>query len=202
MEATENKRGRPRKFCEEQALLGALDLFLEQGYEATSVDDLTERLGINKPSLYGAFGNKEELFLKALSHYHSYYINFTDELFSKGLPPKETIGKWLQWFISNFKKQGNREGCLIVNSTSLCSEEDNPITKKIRSFHELNERLLTSYFKRCKKDGSLPANTKPEALSQFFNTLIQGMAVIARAQGNTKSLNNIAETALAAWPQE
>lgn len=196
MTKTRQKRGRPRKFCEQEALQATIGVFLNKGYEATSLDDLTEELGINKPSLYSAFGNKEELFIKAIQFYHSQYVTYLQELLSQNLPPRETLRIWLDWFLKNFSEQDQNQGCLIANSTTLCSPESGALAEEIQKLHNINEKLLNFYFEKCQEEGSLSPNFNALALSQFFNTVVQGMAVLRRAHGDLKALKNVADTAL------
>ena len=194
METCEKKRGRPRCFEENLALEAALGVFLSRGYEGTSLDDLTKALGINRPSLYRAFGNKEKLFLTVLEKYHQKYRHYFNQLIKKNKPPKETLREWLSWFLQNYRSQENRWGCLIVNSTMLSNDNYPFISKELKGFHDLNEKLLSDYLKKEKKKGNFGGD--PVATSQFFNAVVQGMAVLHRSQGKKKALENIVENAL------
>lgn len=198
MEKAVSKRGRPRCFGKDEKLEAAVEVFLEHGYENASLDDITEALGINKPSLYNTFGNKEEFFLSVLDRYHEYYQTYFAELVGKDQPPKETVTEWLSWFLQNYKSQENKHGCLIVNSTLLANEKYPAIASRLKSFHDLNERLLTNYLKKEKKAGRFEGD--PKSTSQFYNAIVQGMAVLHRTQGNQTALRNIAERALESWP--
>ena len=199
MTDTKKGRGRPRCFEKDVALDAALCVFLERGYEGSSLDDLTNELGINRPSLYSAFGNKEELFITALKRYHQKYQTHFAELVEKNLQPKEMIKEWLSWFLQNYKTQENQVGCLIVNSTILSSEEQPNIAEVIQNFHKLNEKLMTDYFEvECEKGRFSGDATK---ISQFYNAVVQGMAVLQRNNCDYSVLENIVETALNAFPE-
>ncbi len=184
-----------------QALDGAISVFLEKGFEGTSLDDLTERLKINRPSLYSAFGSKEKLFLVALDRYHAVYQSFFADLIAKEMPAKETIEIWLGWFVEIYRKQDIPFGCLIVNSTTLCKSEYPSIANHLTKFHDLNEKLLADFFKSAVKKGELKKDTDPKALSQFYNAVVQGMAVLRRGQGRMKAVKNIANEAIKNFPE-
>ncbi len=202
MEQTKKKIGRPRSFDKNEALDCAIEVFFEKGFEGTSLDDLTKRLSINRPSLYSAFENKERLFLVALDRYHEVYLHFFSDLIAKELPAKETIKIWLAWFIENYQSQEVPFGCLIVNSTTLCKSEYPAITNHLTKFHDLNEQLLADYFKTAIKRGELKKGTDSQALSQFYNAIVQGMAVLRRGQGKMKAVKNIAAEAMKNFPED
>jgi len=199
MKTAEKKVGRPRSFSEEEALDSALKVFMKKGYEGCSVDDLTCALGINKPSLYSAFGNKEDLFLSVLRMYHARYREKFAELSEKGPPPKQAIEEWFSWFLANYNAQDEPVGCLIVNSTLLAGENYPRIAEELKSFHDLNEKLMTEYLRKEKKKGAFTGD--PAAISQFLNAVVQGMAVLHRSQRNPKVLKNIVREALSALPE-
>ena len=193
------KRGRPRCFQKDKALERALGVFLEHGYEGCSIDNLTDALGINRPSLYAAFGNKERLFITVLEKYHRNYIDYFQSLVAEGLPPKETARKWLAFFIENFESQKQPLGCLVVNSTLLASDSYPEVSKELKSLHNQNEKLLKDYFQSEIEKGRLTGDAA--SLSQYFNAVVQGMAVLHRTQGNRAALANIASSAMNAWPE-
>lgn len=199
MSETGKKRGRPRCFEKDEALDAALEVFLEHGYEGSSLDDLTDAIGINRPSLYSAFGNKEKLFVTVLQKYHRIYREYFESLLAEDLRPKETITEWLSWILKNQRNQDGASGCLIVNSTLLAGESYPAIAQELKSFHDLNEKLLNDYFAREKKKGRFSGD--PLATSQFYNAIVQGMAVLRRSQGDFKALENIASNAMNAWPE-
>jgi len=192
------KRGRPRAFSEDEALDAALEVFLAKGFEGCSVDDLSCALGINKPSLYSAFGNKEDLFVSVLRKYHGRYRERFGELVGKGLPPKKTVAEWFSWFLDNYRSQHEPLGCLIVNSTLLAGENYPRIAEELKKFHDLNEKLMSDYLQKEKKAGRFPGD--PAVTSQFLNAVVQGMAVLHRSQHDIGALRNIAKKAMDAIP--
>jgi AcrR family transcriptional regulator len=197
MDTAEKKRGRPRSFSADDALDSALEVFLKKGYEGCSVDDLACALGINKPSLYSAFGNKEELFVSVLRRYHGRYREKFGDLTARGLTPKETIEVWFSWFLDNYRSQDEPLGCLIVNSTLLAGEKYPKIAEELKAFHDLNEELMADYLRKQKRNGTFSGD--PTATSQFLNAVVQGMAVLHRGQRNASALKNIARQALEAF---
>lgn len=194
MAEQQKRKGRPRCFKEEEALEAAQEVFLARGFEGASLEKLTDALNIRKPSLYAAFGNKEDLFVTVLRRYHKIYRKHFGELVAIGLPPKEMISEWLGWFLENYKRQEGHAGCLIVNSTLLSSDNYPRIAKEIRSFHNLNQKLMADYLRREKRKGRFSGD--PKATGQFLNAVVQGMAVLQRGQRNDSALRNIAGQAL------
>ena len=172
---------------------------MKKGYKGSSIDDLTEALGINRPSLYAAFGNKQKLFVTVLTRYHARYRDYFESLMARGLSPKETVNEWLSWFLDFYRTQEESMGCLIVNSTMLVNDEYPEISAELKAFHDLNEKLLSEYLLSEKEAGRFSGD--PAASSQFYNAVVQGMAVLHRSGRDFSVLENVASNAMNAWPE-
>lgn len=200
---TVRERGRPRGFDKDAALQKALCVFNAKGYEATSLDDLTQAMGINRPSLYAAFGNKEQLFLQALEAYTCPQdAKMRRELFAE----PDTRQAFRNLFESiaahhaHEATQGKMGGCLVANSTILSCNEQQALSDSLKNMHDRHEELFYERLELGRSRGELPLDTDTRALARFFNGLQAGMAVLARAQQNPDVLASIASQATAAFP--
>jgi AcrR family transcriptional regulator len=191
--------GRPRAFDKDKALDQALHVFWERGYEGTSIADLTEAMGINPPSLYAAFGNKEALFRQALDRYGVRREAFLAEVFAAPTA-REAMARLLEGTADRLSDSSTPSGCLLVQG-ALCGGEDcDEIKQDLASRRAEGEAMIRDYLKRAKKDGGLPADADVSALASFVTTIMQGMAVQAAGGATAKQLRVIAKTALRAWP--
>lgn len=190
--------GRPRAFDVDEALGKALDLFRRQGYEGTSLTDLTIAMGINRPSLYAAFGNKEELFHRALDSYCVGAGSFLEELMAEPVA-RVAIEKMLRYGAS--AAGGDRpQGCLLVKGALACSQESAAIQEELNARRAAHEALLRRRLERAKLEGELPAESEPADLARYFSTIMDGFSVQAVGGATAQDLEKIAELAMKAWP--
>lgn len=193
------KVGRPRGFDTEQALQTAMQLFWRQGYEGTSLSDLTEAIGVNRPSLYAAFGSKEELFRKVLA----YYLELREPVTNAALeqPTAYAVVKALLVApVCEMARPGS-PGCLTVQGALACSEEGDVIRHELSARREALVEALQLRFERAKADGDLPADAVPADLARYVATVMHGMAVQAASGVGAEELRRVGQIALAAWPQ-
>ncbi len=191
--------GRPRGFDMDEALNRALDVFWRKGYEGASVSDLTAAMGINPPSLYAAFGNKEGLFCKALDR----YVERHDDVLREALAqPKarDGVATLLRKSIEGLTDKSSPPGCLLVQGIAGCGDDAQCIRDALAKRRAANERLIRERLKRAKAEGELAASADPAALARFVSTVMQGMAVQAAGGASRKELEAVAATAMAAWP--
>ena len=191
--------GRPRAFDIDCALDAALKVFWRKGYEGTSMPDLTEAMGISRPSLYAAFGNKEELFRKALDRYTEKSNKFLENVMSEPTA-RAVVEKLLCGIIEAGTCAENPRGCLLVQAALSCGEEADPIREELIKRRGETENALRKRFKRAKLEGDLPPHADPADLARFIATVMQGMAVQTASGANRKALQGIARVALQAWP--
>lgn len=193
--------GRPRAFCPDTALNRALEVFWRKGYEGASLTDLTEAMGINRPSLYATFGNKEDLFRKALDRYVTEKVAFAREALdaptARGVAERLLLGA-----ADMLTDPGHPVGCLAVRGALTCGEEAESVRREIAGIRTEYDTKLCERLERACREGDLPAGTNPKALARFITTLVQGMALQAANGATRDDLRLVAETALGVWPQE
>jgi AcrR family transcriptional regulator len=192
-------KGRPREFCLDQALAAALRVFWSKGYEGASLSDLTEAMGITRPSLYAAFGNKEALFRKALDLYEREKLAYIGEALqaptSRGVAERLLRGA-LEMQTSDCEPRG----CLRVISSVACGAEAESIRAEVLARRASSQQALLDRFQRAKADGDLPAHIEAEGLANYLGAILQGMAVQAGGGASREQLETLVETSLAMWP--
>ena len=191
--------GRPRAFDMDKALDQALHVFWEKGYEGASICDLTEAMGINPPSLYAAFGNKEALFKKALDRYETVRDQIMEEAFAVPTA-REAMRRLLEGTAERLSDKRNPSGCLLVQGALAGSGECEAVKRHLALRRAAGEVLIRERLKRAKREGDLPDDADPAALARFVATVMQGMAVQAAGGASSKELRQIVDTALRALP--
>jgi AcrR family transcriptional regulator len=191
--------GRPRAFDRDKALDRALHVFWARGYEGTSIADLTEAMGINPPSLYAAFGNKEALFRQALDRYEARRDEIMAEAFA-ARTAREAMTRLLEGTADRLSDKHKPRGCLMVQGALCGGEECETVKRDLAARRAGGEVLIRERLKRAKREGDLPADADPVALARFVSTVLQGMSVQASGGATRKELRAIADMALRAWP--
>jgi AcrR family transcriptional regulator len=191
--------GRPREFDVEQALDRALEVFWRQGYEGASIAELTAAMGINPPSLYAAFGNKAELFCKALNRYVEQRTKYWDEAFD--VPTARGMVEHLLRQCANFvTDKCNPPGCMFVRSTVSCGDAEDVIQRELAARRRAGEVKLRERLEQAKKDGEMPSDLEPADYARYILTMLEGMSVRAAGGATRKELYKIVDLALRAWP--
>jgi AcrR family transcriptional regulator len=193
-------RGRPRAFDADKALDRALLVFWRKGYEGASLSDLTRAMGINRPSLYAAFGNKEKLFRKALDLYVGGPAAYVREAL-KEPTARAVVERLLSEAATRLSDHRNPRGCLIVQGALSCGEEADPVRRELAARRSAGEVEIRQRLVRAKSEGDLPPDSDPADLARFVTAVIHGMAVQAAGGAGQEELQGIVRTALRAWPQ-
>ena len=198
-EAVAAPKGRPREFCVDQALAAALGVFWAKGYEGASMADLTEAMGITKPSLYAAFGNKEALFHKALDLYESEKLEYTRDALRQ--PTARAVAEhFMRGAIEAQMSSCDPKGCLGVISATACGAEAASIKEDVIQRRASSQAALVERFEQAKRDGDLPDHIDVPGLTSYLFAILQGMAVQAGSGATRADLERIVETSLAMWP--
>ena len=192
--------GRPRTFDIDKALDCALRVFWRKGYEGASLPDLTKAMGINRPSLYAAFGNKEALFRKALDRYDERLAVYVGK--ALGEPTARAVAqRLLRGSADLLTDPRNPPGCLMVQGALACSESAESIRRELVARRAASEVALRRRFERAQADGDLSADAAPADLARYVVTVIRGMAVQAAGGASRTQLQRVAGMALRAWPK-
>jgi AcrR family transcriptional regulator len=197
METTVAVRGRPREFDVEEALAAALRVFWEKGYDGASLTDLTEAMGINRPSLYAAFGNKEELFKRALDLYQSEKLAYVGKAL-EAPTGKEVARRLLEGAINN--TTGECRGCLGVIATVSCGNKDSPIKQDIQERAQSARCAVVRRMQRAIDEGDFTIPVEAEAMTRYVIAVMQGISVQAGSGASRQDLEHVAEATLAIWP--
>lgn len=184
-------RGRPSEFNHDTALEAALNVFWAQGYEGTSMADLTAALGINKPSIYAAFGNKEALFKKALSKYAAQHVRVLPEALNAP-SAKQAVELFLTSAATLLTNPATPKGCMIVQGALACSEDASAIHHLLADHRKSLEAAFAKRFDLAKQQGELSATTSSTALAKLVTTVHQGMSVQAKSGASKEELLAVA----------
>jgi AcrR family transcriptional regulator len=191
--------GRPREFDIDKALEQALHLFWRKGYEGTSISDLTETIGITKPSLYAAFGNKEELFRKAFDRYVDGPGGYVQVALAK-TTAREVVEHLLFEAAGAVTDPDNPPGCLAIQGALCCGDTAETIKQELMARRAKGEDDLRKRFQRAIDEGDLPKNSNAVDLARYVSAIVQGMAIQAIGGAGRDDLRRVAELALRNWP--
>lgn len=191
------RRGRPRAYQPEIALGKALDLFRKDGFAATSLDDLSAATGMNRPSLYGAFGDKRELYIKSYQRYRADARAAMIDIFGGQLPIRQRLERIyaaaLDIYLSG---EAGPRGCFTVMTAASEAVADPDIRKLVlEGFSEL-DKAFAACFRLAKENGELSPSADPEVLALLASATIHTIAIRARAQVPRKELEAIVKGAI------
>lgn len=185
-------RGRPRAFDTDEVLDKALEVFWTQGFEATSLDDLSEATGLARPSLYAAFGNKEDLYLQVLG----VITNRMTERFKTSFSPDKTVKVGLMAFylsaIELYTSGPHQRGCAVICTAITSAPEHEKIRAKLQEVLSTLDAGFKMMMKQASLNGELPASTKPETVALLASATLQTLAIRSRAGENTARLKVLA----------
>lgn len=175
-----------------------MELFWERGYEATSIADITEAIGIGAPSLYAAFGGKRELFSKVVERYLSQYHGWMAAALRSEPTLRAGIDRLLADAALAYTRPGHPPGCLVITSATNCSSPE--VQEMLRSVRNAAVSQLEHVITAAVGNGELSARANAHALAMFTATVMQGMAQRARDGATRQELREVAKVAATAWP--
>ncbi|MFC7264304.1 TetR/AcrR family transcriptional regulator [Streptomyces lutosisoli] len=188
---------RTKEFDPDAALQSALELFWRRGYEATSMADLVEHLGVGRASIYATFGNKHELYLKALDRYRETRDpQLLRELSQPGpaLPAVRTV---VRRFAAEAAAEERRlTGCFVTNTAAELAPHDTAAARRVEHSWDHIETLLHSALVRAQAQGELPEDRDPRTLARMLLVLMQGLRVVGKASTEPSRVRDAAEQAL------
>ena len=191
--------GGPRSFDADLALDSALQVFWRKGYEGTSLSDLTAAMGINRPSLYAAFGDKEALFRKALDRYAEGPASYVKEALAQPTA-RRVVESLLREAAVLLTDPRNPPGCLNVQGALACGGDAEPVQRELALRRAAGQKVIRDRLRRAKAEGDLPADANPADLARYIATVLHGMSVQAAGGATRAELLRVAQTALQAWP--
>ncbi|KUL53739.1 TetR/AcrR family transcriptional regulator [Streptomyces sp. NRRL S-1521] len=188
---------RTKEFDPDAALQSALELFWRRGYEATSMADLVEALGIGRASIYATFGNKHDLYLKALER----YVQIQDPRLLADLsrpgPALPAVREVVRRFGGEAGSgEGGRRGCFVTNTAAELGPHDEAAARRVERSWEHLETLLHSALVRARAQGELPADRDPLTLARMLLVLMQGLRVVGKASSDPARVRDAVEQAL------
>lgn len=193
------KVGRPRAFDTEKALDRALHVFWRKGFEGTSLPDLTKAMGINRPSLYAAFGNKEALFHKAIDRYIEGPACHVREALAEPTSRRVVERLW-NGGVELVTDHRNPRGCFLVQTALACGDEGDGVRREMTKRRAAMVTALRRRFDEAVAEGDLPRSANPADLARYVATVSHGIAVQAAGGASRRELQRVVQLALRAWP--
>ncbi|AZQ34586.1 TetR/AcrR family transcriptional regulator [Streptomyces cyaneochromogenes] len=189
---------RTKEFDPEAALQAALELFWQRGYEATSMSDLVEHLGIGRASIYATFGNKHELYLKALERYDRAGLPPIVRELSQPGPALSAVRALVRRYATEASDERLRlNGCMVTNAAAELAPHDPAAARSVERNWDQLETVLHSTLVRAQAQGELPAGRDPLTLARLLLVLLQGLRVVGKASSDPARVRDAAEQALA-----
>ena len=191
------RMGRPREFNAETALDQAMEVFWRHGYEGATIAQLTEAMGINPPSLYACFGNKEGLLKAALDRYTKLRGVWMDEVVAASTA-RDVAERMLMGIAEKQTDPANPPGCLLVQGGIACGTGSENVPFELAARRAQNEDQLRDRFVRAKADGDLKESADPAALARYVSAVAVGMGVMASSGADREALRQVARVAVQA----
>jgi AcrR family transcriptional regulator len=177
-EAIESKIGRPRGFDENAALEAAMRVFWEKSYEGATLSDLTFSMGINRSSMYAAFGDKAALFRRSMERYREGPMGYIRDALEKPVL-RDAVASLLHGTVLFLSKPGHPRGCFSVQAALACGVDAEPIQQAMVEWRKAGEQALRKRFVVARRAGQLPKDISPADFARFIATVMAGLAVQA-----------------------
>ena len=192
-------RGRPRSFDRDEALRKAMKTFWKLGYEGASMAALTEAMGINSPSLYAAFGSKEELFREAVQLYLATEDAKGKAILAGEATARAAVRAMLHNSVYNMTRPGAPHGCLLILGDSNAAPESSGVRTYLCQRRRDIQTGLEARLKRGIAEGDVPPAADVATMAAFYMTVLQGLSLRARDGASREAMLPVADAALAAW---
>lgn len=187
---------RTKEFDPDAALQAAMELFWAKGYEATSVADLVEHLGIGRGSLYTTFGDKHQLYLAALRRYQETQPPVV-ELLSQPGPVLPAVRALVERYAEEAACDTERRGCMLVNAATERLPADRQVARVVEAGWDTLETALTAALIRARAQGELSPDKDPRALARFLLVVLQGIRVVGKGEASASRVRDAAAQAFA-----
>jgi TetR/AcrR family transcriptional repressor of nem operon len=187
--------GRPYEFDREETLSKAMELFWEKGYKATSIEDLVDRMGIKRGSIYNTFGDKHSLFIAAVEYYAKEVTSRTIKILESPGSPLENIKLFFETIVNTPSDKKTR-GCLISNTVVELAPHDEEVADTVRIILERIQNAFLHCLDKAVELGELPEDTDTKALSHFLATSTHGLIVTGKSAVDNKQVKNVVDVIL------
>lgn len=187
--------GRPYEFDREETLSKAMEVFWEKGYKATSIQDLVDKMGIKRGSIYNTFGDKHSLFIEAVKYYADEVTSRTIHVLEADGSPVENIRLFFESIVNTPPNKKTR-GCLISNTVVELAPHDNKVADTVRIILERIQTAFLNCLDRAVELGELPEGTDTKVLSHFLATSTHGLIVTGKSARNSKEVKDVVKVIL------
>lgn len=194
--ASQRPVGRPREFDEEKVLEAAMDAFWAKGYEATSLADLCECTGLHKGSLYQAFGDKHQLFMRALCHYSNEEFQSVMAVAFNSDSPLENVRAAIHKIMED---AGNEKGCLMINSMVELAPHDPEVKAALKTFGEQRIRAMTDMIGKARDAGEIRAELEPDVLARQLMMSLAGAAAMVKGFLKPQEIVSTIDALIDSW---
>lgn len=193
--AAEVRMGRPRGFDADAALEAAMRVFWEKSYEGTTIADLTKAMGINRSSLYAAFGDKESVFHRVMERYREGRMSHIRQALAQP-SLREVVAGLINGTAEFLSTPGNPRGCLSIQGALACGTDAEPVKQAIIDWRKSGEAALKKRLQQAKSEGELPAEIQPADFARYLSSVVAGLGVQAAYGATRAELRRVAEIAL------
>ena len=184
---------RKKEFDEDEVLHRAMEIFWHKGYEATSVQDLVDQMGINRGSLYGTFSDKRALFLAAIQHYDQTVVSAVVAVLHKPGSARRTIEEYIRGEARRIADDRQRQGCFLTNSAVEVAPHDLEAEQRLRAALKRIESAFYDALVVARQQGEIRTRRDLRALARFLTSGMQGLRVMARVNPDRDALLAIAD---------
>src|ERR1700745_1213871 len=193
--AVEVKMGRPRGFDEDAALEAAMQVFWEKSYEGATIADLTEAMGINRSSMYAAFGDKESIFRRVMERYRAGRMTYIRQALAQP-SLREVVAGLIHGFAQFLSTPGNPRGCLSIQGALACGTEAEHVKLSMIDWRKSGEAALKKRLQQAQSEGELPAEIQPADFARYLSSIMAGLGVQAAYRATRAELRRVAEISL------
>lgn len=190
--------GRPKEFDQHEALEAAMQVFWMRGYDATSLEELLQAMGIAKSSFYQTFGSKPELFQRCLCHYRDMSAKQLQAALTTAPSAWDFLRTTLESVAESTGKTLGRAGCLLMNTASEFGQRDPEVSGTVSEAMVRMERIFLKAVERCIAEGSIPSSADPRSLALFLTTNLGGLKGMARSGASPDAMRRVVNVALSA----